>query len=342
MNLQRIYAGCYCDNEASLKILQKSGFIRYPEGDQNEINCFTGKPITQLSFVRTIDNGMNDISNALSKAWEMFDRGDFQGAEDLYLTCYEQIRPSDHENINIALMGLLYAEAFLEKYEEAPEIKIYNGDILFFDKESDVISFFDYELNETFDVSYEKRLFYYDNWTGTTTAWITNKVKIKNNCPREIYLYVNESSSASGSNSYSGKNFNYYFSDKSRENSDDNLEQTFILRECEAELNVYTEEGCQIFGDDLLKTINDIMNVVKIAIPLLLIGLVTYDFATAVFASDDKAINKAKSNAIKRIIIAVVIFFVPTIINLLFNIVNDVWGTKLETCAINSNYNEDN
>ena len=119
MNLQRIYAGCYCDNEASLKILQKSGFIRYPEGDQNEINCFTGKPITQLSFVRTIDNGMNDISNALSKAWEMFDRGDFQGAEDLYLTCYEQIRPSDHENINIALMGLLYAEAFLEKYEEA-------------------------------------------------------------------------------------------------------------------------------------------------------------------------------------------------------------------------------
>ena len=35
--------------------------------------------------------------------------------------------------------------------------------------------------------------------------------------------------------------------------------------------------------------------------------------------------KKAQSKVIKRIIIAIVIFFVPTLINLLFNIVNDVW-----------------
>ncbi len=50
MNLRKIYAGCYCDNKTSLRMLEKVGFIRYPEGDQQEENCFTGKPTIQLSF----------------------------------------------------------------------------------------------------------------------------------------------------------------------------------------------------------------------------------------------------------------------------------------------------
>ncbi len=50
MNLRKIYAGCYCDNKASLRMLEKVGFIRYPVGDQQEENCFTGKPTIQLSF----------------------------------------------------------------------------------------------------------------------------------------------------------------------------------------------------------------------------------------------------------------------------------------------------
>lgn len=50
MNLRKIYAGCYCDNKASLRMLEKVGFVRYPAGDQKEENCFTGKPTIQLSF----------------------------------------------------------------------------------------------------------------------------------------------------------------------------------------------------------------------------------------------------------------------------------------------------
>ncbi len=50
MNLRKIYAGCYCDNKASLRMLEKVGFIRYPAGDQQEENCFTGMPTIQLSF----------------------------------------------------------------------------------------------------------------------------------------------------------------------------------------------------------------------------------------------------------------------------------------------------
>lgn len=55
MNLRKIYAGCYCDNKKSLRMLEKVGFIRYPAGDREEVNCFTGEPITQLSFVLTVE-----------------------------------------------------------------------------------------------------------------------------------------------------------------------------------------------------------------------------------------------------------------------------------------------
>lgn len=42
--------GCYSDNLHSIKMLEKVGFSRYPEGDIEEISVFTGEPITQLEF----------------------------------------------------------------------------------------------------------------------------------------------------------------------------------------------------------------------------------------------------------------------------------------------------
>ena len=47
---EEISAGCYCDNVYSLKMLNKIGFMRYPKGDETEINCFTGNETTQLEF----------------------------------------------------------------------------------------------------------------------------------------------------------------------------------------------------------------------------------------------------------------------------------------------------
>lgn len=52
MNLRKIYAGCYCDNRASLRVLEKVGFVRNPAGDQKEANCFTKESIIQLSFMK--------------------------------------------------------------------------------------------------------------------------------------------------------------------------------------------------------------------------------------------------------------------------------------------------
>ena len=40
---QEISAGCYADNTNSLKMLERIGFLHYPDGDTAETNCFTGE-----------------------------------------------------------------------------------------------------------------------------------------------------------------------------------------------------------------------------------------------------------------------------------------------------------
>lgn len=45
-----IAAGCFEDNLYSMRILEKLGFIRYPEGDTVENDCFTGQNRTMQEF----------------------------------------------------------------------------------------------------------------------------------------------------------------------------------------------------------------------------------------------------------------------------------------------------
>lgn len=48
-------AGCYVDNEKSMRILKGLGFTRVPEDDEESPNCFTGEPTTMLGFKITAD-----------------------------------------------------------------------------------------------------------------------------------------------------------------------------------------------------------------------------------------------------------------------------------------------
>ena len=47
---KEISAGCYFDNVYSLKMLEKVGFARHPDGDEKERDCFTGNETIQLEF----------------------------------------------------------------------------------------------------------------------------------------------------------------------------------------------------------------------------------------------------------------------------------------------------
>lgn len=69
--------------------------------------------------------------------------------------------------------------------------------------------------------------------------------------------------------------------------------------------------------------IKKILKVIVIAVPALLVLLLSIDFAKAVISKDDDNMAAAQKLAIKRIIYAILVFFVPTIVNALFNMLGD-------------------
>lgn len=81
-----------------------------------------------------------------------------------------------------------------------------------------------------------------------------------------------------------------------------------------------------LIGDKITAAINDILLYVRILIPLLLIGLGVADFVKAMISPDETAMKKAQNKFIKRLLIAAVIFLIPSLVNLLFDLVNGVWA----------------
>lgn len=63
-----------------------------------------------------------------------------------------------------------------------------------------------------------------------------------------------------------------------------------------------------------------ILLIIKIVIPIVLIILGMIDLGKAVISSDEKQISKSAKSLLMRLIAAVVIFFVPTIISAVFSL----------------------
>ena len=61
--------------------------------------------------------------------------------------------------------------------------------------------------------------------------------------------------------------------------------------------------------------------VIKIAIPLILIILGMIDLGKAVISSEDKAVSKSATKLLWRVIAAIVIFFIPTIVSAVFALI---------------------
>ncbi len=64
--------------------------------------------------------------------------------------------------------------------------------------------------------------------------------------------------------------------------------------------------------------------IIKIVIPLLLIVFGMIDLGKAVIASKDDAIKSSVSSLVKRFIAAIAIFFVPTLVSAVFNLIGVV------------------
>lgn len=87
---------------------------------------------------------------------------------------------------------------------------------------------------------------------------------------------------------------------------------------------------CSVLGNELEEVLNDIFLWIQISVPCLVFVLCLVDMAKAVVAQDEKGMKEAQIHAIKRIIIGIVIFFVPIIINILLEIA----GLATGTCVI--------
>lgn len=61
---------------------------------------------------------------------------------------------------------------------------------------------------------------------------------------------------------------------------------------------------------------------IKWLTPIVLIVLTSIDFAGVVFSGDSKGMDKAKNNFMKRAVAALIIFFAPNILNLIFQMTN--------------------
>lgn len=93
------------------------------------------------------------------------------------------------------------------------------------------------------------------------------------------------------------------------------------------------ELQCGIFSDDLIELINDIMKWVRIIVPIMLIGFGIIDFTRATFSGKEEDMGKCKQKFIKRLIAAILVFFVPTLVELILHLANSVWSwISPETC----------
>lgn len=82
---------------------------------------------------------------------------------------------------------------------------------------------------------------------------------------------------------------------------------------------------CQaILGEDALDLINEVIKWLRISVPIILVVFGSIDFGKAVIADDKDIMKKASSSFIKRCIVAIAIFFLPTLINILISIFNSV------------------
>ncbi len=73
---------------------------------------------------------------------------------------------------------------------------------------------------------------------------------------------------------------------------------------------------------DILKTI---VTVVKVLVPIILIVLGVLDFAQAVFAQSEDNIKKSQQKFIKRLIIALGIFLIPSVLKVILSIAHSIW-----------------
>lgn len=115
----------------------------------------------------------------------------------------------------------------------------------------------------------------------------------------------------------------------------------FILMLLVGMNGVYAEstECIAIFGsksdpNSIRYLLNEILMYPKIIVPILVIVLGTLDLAKAVISGKEDGMKKAQATFIKRVLLGVVIFFVPTIVDIIMYFADLVWTGFDTSCRL--------
>lgn len=73
----------------------------------------------------------------------------------------------------------------------------------------------------------------------------------------------------------------------------------------------------------LLRIVSYLFSVLQWVIPIILIVLIVIDLSKALINPDEKTKKDAVSKAVKRVIYAVIIFFIPLLVKLIFRFIGD-------------------
>ncbi len=87
----------------------------------------------------------------------------------------------------------------------------------------------------------------------------------------------------------------------------------------------------------IFSLLGNLFNIIKIAIPIVIIIMGTIDLVKAMMANDTSTTKKAQTTFIKRLIVAVCIFFVLPLISFLMSLLGENMDNQCMTCFTNPN-----
>lgn len=93
-------------------------------------------------------------------------------------------------------------------------------------------------------------------------------------------------------------------------------------------------------GKQVFSVLGQLMDIIIIVIPIILILMGAIDFVKAVISQKTDDMKKAQNTFIKRVIIAVIIFFVPSAIMFIMSIVDNKINNTCMTCFLDPKKSE--
>ena len=133
---------------------------------------------------------------------------------------------------------------------------------------------------------------------------------------------------------YIETNYDEYLTDEQKK-SFETLKQSYLeYARNKFKIEIILDCGTLI-GSDFISQIDKFTNILKIAIPILLIGFGILDFTKAIFEQDESKMKAAQKKFFMRIAIALLFFLLPVFVKLLLNIANKAWNfISPNTCDI--------